>query len=128
MPVRYVIDKERRLVISTVSDPITFAEIKAAQNQLANDPDFNPDFNHLIDTSAMTKMEILVEQAKEMAQHGIFSSVSRGAIIAPTPSVFGMGRLFEAHHDIQGLKDEVRVFYERDEALKWLGLGLDSPL
>lgn len=125
MPVRYVIDKERRLVISTVSDPITFAEMKACQEQLANHPDFNPDFNHLIDTAGMTKVEILVYQAKEMAQHGIFSSASRGAIIAPTPSVFGMSRLFEAQHDIQGLKDEVRVFYERDQALKWL--GLDTP-
>jgi hypothetical protein len=39
-----------------------------------------------------------------------------------------MSRLFEAHHDIQGLKDEVRVFYERDEALKWLGLSRDTTL
>jgi hypothetical protein len=34
MPVRYVIDKARRLVIGTGSDRVTFDEAKAHQDQL----------------------------------------------------------------------------------------------
>ena len=49
MPCRYVIDKERRVVLSTAWDLVTFAELKTHQNQLKNDPDFSPEFNQLLD-------------------------------------------------------------------------------
>lgn len=52
MPCRYVIDIEQRLVISTGWDRVTFAEIKAHQDQLVSDPDFNPEFNQFVDATA----------------------------------------------------------------------------
>jgi hypothetical protein len=38
MPIAYVISKERRLVITTASDRVTFAEFQAYQDRLLNDP------------------------------------------------------------------------------------------
>lgn len=122
MPVRYVIDKERRLVVTTGWDRVTSAEITATQEQLRNDPDLNPDFNHLIDTTGVTVMDVSLDDAKRIASRGVFSSVSKGAVVATTPAIFGMGRLMQVHHDIAKLADEVRTFYDRDAALKWLGV------
>jgi hypothetical protein len=41
--------------------------------------------------------------------------------VATKPEVFGMGRLMEAYHGMAHRQEEVHVFYDRDEALKWLG-------
>ena len=122
MPLSYVIDKERRLVISSASGRVTFAEAVASEEQLKNDPEFNPDYNHLVDFTAVTELDISPDQSAMLARRGIFSSASRGAIVASDPAIFGMGRLWEAHHEIANLQDEVCICRDRAAALKWLGL------
>jgi hypothetical protein len=64
MAVSYVIDKKRRLVVTTCRDHLTFAQLQACQAQLLNDPDFNPDFKHLIDTTGITLMDVSVDEAR----------------------------------------------------------------
>ena len=102
MPVRYVIDKEQQLVITTGSDRLTFAEIKAHQDQLLNDPDFN--------------------EAKTIARRRLFSPTSRRAFVTATPTIFGMGRMMQAYNELSNVASQVRVFYDHPSALKWLGL------
>jgi hypothetical protein len=121
MPRRYSIDKERRLVISTGSDQLTFAEIKSHQDQLLNDPDFNAEFDQLIDLTAVTSLDISIDEAKIIARRRLFSSTSRRAFVATSPTVFGMGRLMEAYHEMSNAASRVRVFYDLPSALKWLG-------
>lgn len=129
MPVSHVIDKQRRLVVTICRDRVTFSEVKAAEAPLLNDPDFNPDFNHLIDTTAVTVMDISIEEAKVIARGAIFSPVSKGAIVATDPAMFGTARLIEVHHEIAKVGDEIRTFYDRNAALKWLGLAvLPDPM
>jgi len=122
MAVSYLIDKTRRLVVTTCRDHLTFAQLQASQAQLLNDPDFNPDFNHLIDTSAITQLDVSMDEARMIASRGIFSPASRGAFVAPDPAIFGMGRMMATHHDIAKLGDEVGIFRDLEAALKWLGL------
>jgi hypothetical protein len=50
----YIIDRRRRLVISTARDRFTFAEAKGHQDKLIADPDFNPAYNQPIDMRAVT--------------------------------------------------------------------------
>jgi len=119
MPLRYVIDKERRLVISTARDRVTFAEIKAHQDQLLQDSEFDPEFNQLIDTTAVTVLDVSVEEAKTLARRRMFSQTSRRAFLAVSPSIFGMGRLMEVYHHEQS---QIYVFYDLRSALKWLGV------
>ena len=66
MPCRYIIDQEKRLVISTAWDRLTFAEAKAHQDQLAIDPGFNPAFNQLIDATAVSTLEMTNDEAKSL--------------------------------------------------------------
>lgn len=122
MPCRYVIDKERRLVVSTASDCVTFAELKAHQEQLASDPDFTPDFNQLLDGTKATSLAVTIEQAKTLARRKVFSATSRRAFVAPSPAMFGIARVFEAYHSMSDVPSHVCVFYDLGEARKWLGL------
>ena len=123
MPVQYVIDRERRLVITTAWDRVTFAEARAHQEQLKHDPDFHPDFNQFLDATAVTALDISAEEARTIARNSPhFSASSRRAWIAPSPFLFGMGRMIETYREIAGGAEQFRVFNDREQALKWLGL------
>jgi len=129
MPVRYVIDKERRLVISSGWDRVTFAEIKVHQDQLLSDPDFSPEFNQLVDGTAVTALDISIDEAKEIARRKLFSSTSKRAFVGSSPAIYGMLRLTGTYHEMSKESSKVSVFYDLSSALKWLGLeALPEPI
>lgn len=125
MPCSYVIDTDKRLVISTARDCITFAEVMEHQDQLRADPAFNPDFNQLVDASAVTRVDATLDEVKRVASRRIFSSSSRRAFVATNPDVFGVGRLLGAHLGMGRIPQQVSVFYDMPSALEWLGLKED---
>ena len=45
MPVRSVIDKNLRLVVTTEEGCVTFADMRANQDRLLDDPEFDPEFS-----------------------------------------------------------------------------------
>ena len=122
LPVHYAIYREQRLVISTALGRLTFAEVKEHQNQLLNDPEFNPEFNQLLDLSAVTDMDLSIDEAKMAARRRMFSPASRRAILASRPAIYGMGRLLGAHHELAEGSSQVGIFYDLPSALEWLGL------
>jgi hypothetical protein len=89
MPCRYVIDPERCLVVSTGWDRVTFAEMKAHQDQLAKDLGFNPAFDQSVDATAVTSVNISTDEAKTIAGRRFFSPTSRRAFVAS--NVLGVG-------------------------------------
>lgn len=90
-----------------------------------SDPDFDPAFDLLIDATGITALDITTDEAKTIARQGLFSSTSRRAFLASSPAIFGMGRLLGAYHAMATKRDQVRVFYDRALALKWLGLEIE---
>ena len=118
MPCRYVIDRERRLVISVGWDRVTAAEIKAHREQLARDPDFN----QLVDGMAVTALDISMDEAKTFASGSVFSPTSRRAFVAGNLFILGMARLMETYARMTKGREQVNAFHNRDEAMKWLGL------
>jgi len=128
MPCCYVIDKKRRLIISTYSGRVTQAEIETSKDQFTHDPDFDPRFSQFVDMTAVVDLDISTDQAKTIAQRKVFSPASRRAFLARDPAVYGMYRLMEAYHSMAKGEEQVYVFYDRKEALKWLGLeALPDP-
>jgi hypothetical protein len=125
MPVRHVIDLKHHLVITVGEGPVTIDEIKAHRDRLLCNPDFDPSFNELIDLTTMTKAEMSVNDLMDLARSSIFSPASQRAIVAVKPEVFGMGRVYEAVH---AERSQIRVFYDRNEALTWLRVERDSGL
>lgn len=122
MPLRYLIDKERRLVLTTGWDRLTFAQTQAYQDQLWNDPEFNPEFNQLVDLSALTGLGMSVDETKQIAKRSGFSEGSRRALVAPDAAVFGMSRLFGVYNEMSNTPSQIQVFRDLPSALKWLGL------
>jgi hypothetical protein len=122
MPCRYVIDGNHGLVISTAWDRVTFDEVSAHQDRLAKDPDFNPDFKQLVDATAVTGLDISIEEARKVFGRKTFSSASRCAFLGRGLTILGMGRLIEAQAALLEGRETVRVFSDRNKALKWLGM------
>ena len=128
MPARYVILKERRLVVSLGWGRLTFADFRLQQDALTQDPDFDPAFDQLVDVSEATSLALSVEEAKTIATRGIFKPTSKRAVIAINPEIFGMGRMMDVYHAMATGRDKVRVFYDRESALRWLGLESLPPV
>ena len=122
MPFSYVVYKKHRLVVSTGTGRVTYDEIKARQDQTKGDPDFNSDFNQIVDLRAATTVDLTVDQARELASRNIFSPTSRRAFIATTPAVFGMGRMWESYTEIAQKTSQIRIFSNLLSAIDWLGL------
>lgn len=127
MPARYVILKDRRLVISIGWGQLTFADFRAQQDAFPSDPEFDPTFDQLVDVSEVDHLQLTTAQAKTVAARGIFRSASRRAVIAKDPSIFGTARMMDAYHSITTGREMVRVFYDRESALSWLGIERLPP-
>jgi hypothetical protein len=123
LPVRYVIDKDHRLVLTIGEGCMTFDETKKHQDRLLSDPAFDAKFDQLIDVTTATGFDVSPDEARELARRPIVSSTSRRAFVATQSAIFGWGRFMETYHGKRAL---VSVFYNRDEALKWLGVKPDS--
>ena len=122
MPFSYVVYSVHRLVISTGSDLVTWEEIKARQDQTKIDPDFNPEFNQIVDLRAVTGFDMTSDHARLLARRMIFSATSRRAFVAASPAVFGVGRMWEMFTEVSESPSQIRVFYDLPSALKWLNL------
>ena len=122
MPFDYVVYKKHRLVVSTASGLVTWDEIKARQDQTKTDPEFDPEFNQIVDLRSATRIELSGDQIRFLAGRRIFSSRSRRAFVAPDPSVFGVGRMWESYTEFSQNPTEIRLFRDLPSALKWLGL------
>ncbi len=128
MPCHYVIDKEHRLVIATGVGEVTFAEMKEFQDRLRNDPDFDPEFNQLIDATGVVKVELSRDAAQILTSRNIFSPVSRRALVAHKPAVFGVGRMLMTYFELAIRPSQTNAFYEFAPALEWLGVeGMALP-
>ena len=122
MPINYVIKKEARLVLTTGTGVVTFPESRAHQDRLLLDPEFDPEFNQLIDMTAVTRFEVSADQAREIAQRPLFSTNSKRAVVAADPAIYGMHRVIEVRHHFTPTHSEMRVFCALPAALQWLGL------
>ena len=126
MPCSHAIYKDQRLVITKVWDRVTFPEIRAHQEEFKNDPDFDPEFNLLIDATGATALDVSIDEARTIASQGLFAPTSRRAFVASNPAIFGMGRLMGVYHAMSTKREQLSVFHDRASALKWLGLE-DDP-
>jgi hypothetical protein len=119
MNVRYSIDKQRRLILTTLEGSVTFEEARDHQDRLLADPNFDASFDQLIDAMAVKEFDISPAEARILAQRRIFAPESHRAIVAVKPHIYGLARMAEVYHEALEFS-EVEVFYTMDEALKWL--------
>ena len=90
MPSYFKIDKEHKLVMSTIYGVFTLADGLAHQEQLLKDPDFDLNFSQLLDCTHATEAELGPDDVRRLAQRSIFSSDARRAILVASDSAFGL--------------------------------------
>lgn len=119
MPVSYEIDKQRRLVVCTVTGVCTADDVLGFHKQILNDSDFDPRFCQLVDGTGITKTDITPSRMRTLAEGSPFLLTSRRAFVAESPLGFGLSRVYEI---VRGLKGDrqIRVFRNRAAALEWL--------
>jgi hypothetical protein len=121
MPFTSVIDITRRLVVTTGTGVLTGDEGLACCLQLKGRTDFDPAFNQLLDFTNATQFDATSTQLQNIAGQPLFSHASRRAIVATSPVIFGLARMFESYRSISQFGEHVMVFTDVDKALEWLG-------
>jgi len=119
MPASYVIDKQRRLVITTVTGAFILADALAHQESLCKDQDFGPSFSQLMDLTQVTEYALTEDDLHKLAQRRVFSEESRRAIVVDGDLGYGLSRMFGMLRENAG-ELGIRIFRNRDEALDWV--------
>lgn len=119
LPFDYVIDKERRLILTTAEGAVTVAEVRSKITRLQNDPDFDHRLNELIDATRVTNLYVPVSQALEFAGQPILSKTSRTAWIVTKSTMWKtLADLFAAY---MSLHTQSKVFHDIASAMMWIG-------
>ncbi|WP_121541711.1 hypothetical protein [Mariprofundus sp. EBB-1] len=121
MTISYTIDLGQQTVFSTFTGHVTNAEIIAHQNELRSDPKFNPDMFELMDCIGEVSVDHIVANVIGLVDRSPWGRVSRRAIIAPDPLIFGRSKIFQAY--ISHEHGNVSVFRGMNAARKWLYEG-----
>ncbi len=120
MPCRYVIHTQYGLILSTAWDRVSFAEVTAHQERLLHDPEYDPDFKQLIDATTVTNLDVSFDQIRDFLARR--QSRAQWAFLAHDLVILSLGRVLEARSAVVAGADSVKVFSDRKEALRWLGL------
>ena len=121
MPAEYKIDKSQRMVFSVAYGTLTDLDINSHQENLRDDPDFDPGFSQLVDCTDVTKADDLSTDAiYELARRHLFGAESKRAFVAPKKLLFGLFRMFQILTN--DYPDELVVFEDLTKARKYLKL------
>jgi hypothetical protein len=119
VPFDYIIDRERRLVISVAYGRLTFEEVEQHQHDLLADPEFERTFDQIGDFTRVTDFALTPEQVRIAASRCVFSAGSRRVGIAPDDLPYAMMRMFETYREMFGGGEITQVVRTREEAMAW---------
>jgi hypothetical protein len=119
VPLDFVIDRERRLVISVAYGRLTLADAEQHQTELGADPSFESSFDQIVDCTRVTEFALSATDVRMLAARSVFSGGSRRVGIAPDDLQFAMMRMFETYREIFGGGEVTQVVRTREEALAW---------
>jgi hypothetical protein len=129
MPLRSVIRKDYRLVVSTGEGRVTLDDVMGHQETLLRNPDFNPDFNQLVDVTSVSDVTLSGDDLRKAVGRKIFSPASRIAVVASGTFMYGMLRMTQNYQELSAIEQPpVSIFMDRASALKWLGVPEDAGL
>ncbi len=93
---------------------------------LSCDPDFVPNYRQIFDLRGVTDLELTSTDLRERVANDVFGGGSRRALVASSDLVFGMARMYQLLAADENT-DEIRVFREMSDAVRWLDLAEVDP-
>jgi hypothetical protein len=119
MPLFYKVDRERKLVLITGSDPITLGDALNPQEKFRNDAEFDLSFAQLIDFSHVKKIDLSAIEVRQIAGNAVPLPGIRRAFIVNSDIAFGLAEMYKSYRDDEQ-DSATRVFRELDQALNWV--------
>jgi hypothetical protein len=118
--VDYRFDEAQRLLTVTLSGVIRADDFHTTM------PDVPEGSIELLDMSEAVSTEVTGPEIRKLAERDLTGPdrITRMAIVATTELGFGLARMYQTLSDSMGT--EVRVFRDRGEARRWLGLDQAS--
>lgn len=118
MPLTYVIDASRRIIIARASGVLTEDDMRAAHILMQGDPAFNRNFGQLLDLRAVSDASISVPAMARLAANSAFAPGVRRAFVGITDAQYNVAWTFamlsEPHDQL------VHVFRDIAVAQAWL--------
>lgn len=119
MPVVLKIDARRRVVYSAFYGKIDDAEVAGHRSAIASDPDFSPDFNEIVDFTAVTDASLSESTLAAMAANpSLFHDSVLHIVVAPADLLFQLASKYKALARFS--RPNVLVVRSRDEAYQLL--------
>ena len=125
MSISFKIYEDQRFFLSTWVGPISDSDLISSYKKLLEDKKFKPGFHELADARKAGLSGITGEgfhRLSSMVESHLAGKCKefKTAIIAPTDFHFGMSRMYQIISDEK--IENVMVFREPSEAIKWLGI------
>ena len=120
MAYSYRIDADRRFVLTRAWGTLASGDIAQHRVRLRADPAFDAEYSQLVDLRAVTEVEATPEEIAFLARDPLFAAGARRAIVAASPAVFGLARMFGTY--AESAEQNVHVFADMDKACAWLDL------
>ena len=121
MPCEFLIDTNRRLVISRGTGTFRYADFVQHFKKLGKDPRFQPRFDHIVDCRKFERFEVTTTEVYNIGSQSLFAAKSRRAFVVSSELHFGLGRMFATFRQVAS-GQETTVFREMGDAIAWLGL------
>ncbi len=126
MPISYRIHADLGLLVTRYVEVVTNDELVEVYRSILSGSEFRHGFNELADLQEITEFKVTADGMRHVsALVGRFyegrSESTRTAIITTTRLVYGMGRMYSAYAVPD--KENVEVFKDVNEAMRWLGLN-----
>lgn len=120
MPCDYAIDVERGLVRTRLWGSITQADVLDVRERIAVDPAFSPHQSILIDLREVERLTLTTADVQALAGTSTFGRGARRAVVASSPSSFGLARMFQSYRELNEGLEETAVFETMEAAEAWL--------
>lgn len=116
------INASQKTVFSTFEGEVDGEDLRSARAELANRPDFDPSFHHVIDFYRITKVNVSVEFLRDYAyEKSVFHRAARQIVVAPQPHVYGLARMTQIL--MQSQTPNIEVVRSLGEARAALGIS-----
>ena len=126
MPVVLKIDARRKVVYSAFYGKIDDAQVAGHRSAIASDPDFSPDFNEIVDFTAVTAADLSESTLAAMAQEAsLFSDSVLHIVVAPADLLFHLAGKYKGF--ARTSRRNLFVVRTRAEAYQLLGGDFNPP-
>lgn len=125
----YIIIKEHRLIVQNHIGPFNGEDMKRVKLKIIEDPDFEQDFNFLVDlrdSEINMTSEELIEYENWLLSHPILGKIEKFALFTNTPQQFEIALDYISKAGIR--VNHYEIFRTLGDTLKWLNIDQSNKL